>query len=99
MTPCTDCLKAQTAPQRKWFNPACLYCGSRMIQVLGRLPIAPAEIAQRRRQVLVDWATYGHTEQALRTLAKGPLAIAPQTEPSGPATPVASAPQVKAKRP
>ena len=69
-----------------------------MIQHLGTLPIAPSAITQRRRQVLLDWAEYGHTEQALRALAKGPLAIAPPVEPSGPVTPAASANPVKAKR-
>ena len=98
MTPCTDCTKAQAAPLRNWFNPACLHCGARMIQHLGTLPIAPSAITQRRRQVLLDWGEHGHSEQALRALAKGPLAIAPQTEPSGPVALSASVPQAKPKR-
>jgi hypothetical protein len=40
----------------------------------------------------------GHNEAQIRALAKGSLAITPPPEPLGPATPVASAPQVKAKR-
>ena len=59
------------------FNPACLHCGARLIQYLGTLPIAPAECAQRRRAVLADWMAHGHAESDLRSLAKGPLAIAP----------------------
>lgn len=77
MQPCPNCIKAQIAPQRTWFNPACLHCGARMIQHLGRLPIPASEIAQRRRQVLLDWAEHGHSEKDLRALAMGPLAIAP----------------------
>jgi hypothetical protein len=77
MTPCPNCNTAKINPRFAWFNPACLHCGARMIQHLGSLPIASSEIAQRRRQVLLDWAEHGHTEQALRQLAKGPLAIAP----------------------
>ena len=79
--PCPNCQTAKTHPQHNWFNPACLHCGARMIQHLGRLPIAASEIAQRRRQVLADWTAHGHTEAQLRALAKGPQALAPLPEP------------------
>ena len=96
--PCPNCITAATYPQHRWFNPACLHCGARMIQHLGCLPIAASEITQRRRQVLLDWAAHGHSEKDLRALAKGPLAIAPLPAPVTPATAQASAPPVKAKR-
>jgi hypothetical protein len=59
------------------FDPACLYCGARLIQRLGTLPRPKDEIVTRRRQVLADWMRYGHPEDQLRSIAKGPTPLAP----------------------
>jgi hypothetical protein len=59
------------------FNPACLYCGARMIQHLGTLPITPGECKARRLAVLRDWAQFGHCETTIRALVPGPLCIGP----------------------
>jgi len=34
-----NCEAATEAPDHRWFNPACLYCGARYIQLLGRRPL------------------------------------------------------------
>jgi hypothetical protein len=64
------------------FTPACVYCGARLIQRIGLLPIPPSEITARRRVVLRDWMAHGHSEQNLRQFAKGSTALgpAPSTE-------------------
>jgi hypothetical protein len=98
MTPCPNCIKAATYPQYRWFNPACLHCGARIIQHLGTLGLSPDSCATRRRANLADWMAMGHNEAQIRSLAKGPLAITPPPEPLGLATPAASVPQAKAKR-
>lgn len=63
------------------FSPACLHCGARLIQRLGTLPRPRDEITARRRAVLSDWMAYGHSEQELRKLAKGPVPLAPELLP------------------
>lgn len=52
------------------YTPACLYCGARLIQSLGRHRRPREEIADRRRAVLSDWMAHGHSEIELRRLAK-----------------------------
>lgn len=52
------------------YNPACLYCGARLIYRIGRLQAPREVIQQRRRTVLADWMGYGHSEADLRALAK-----------------------------
>ena len=81
---CANCDIARTFPGYRWFCPACVYCGARLIQHLGTYRITTQECVQRRRVVLADWMAHGHTEAQLRALAKGPLAIAPAqaSEPS-----------------
>jgi hypothetical protein len=78
---CSNCERAKICPAHAWFNPACRYCGARLIQHLGLLLISPAEIATRRRANLADWVAAGHSEAEIRALAKG---LHPCT---GPATP------------
>jgi hypothetical protein len=67
---CNDCQATRESPAHRLFNPACLHCGARLIQRLGKLPRPKEEIASRRRQVLTDWMAYGHAEGQLRALAK-----------------------------
>ncbi len=96
MTPCPDCTKAQTNPQHRLFNPACLYCGARIIQHLGTLPISTSEIATRRRTNLADWVAHGHSEAQIRALAKGALCTGPLA--TGPASISACVDPPKTKR-
>lgn len=79
MTPCSDCQIAKTFAAHPLFNPACLYCGARIIQHLGTLPIASSEIATRRRANLADWVVQGHGEAEIRKLAKGALCTGPES--------------------
>ncbi len=81
--PCDDCNATREAPAHRLFNPACLHCGARLIQQLGKLPRPRDEITARRRKVLADWVAYGHAEADLRELAKGALALAPEPEKRG----------------
>jgi DNA recombination-dependent growth factor C len=62
-----------------------------MIQLIGKLPIPPAVITQRRKAVLSDWVSHGHNEAEIRALVAGPLAIGPERT-------TVSAPQTKTKR-
>ncbi len=75
--PCSQCHTATSFPTYRWFNPACLHCGARLIQHLGQLPIAASECKARRQKVLKDWLSYGHSEAELRALVKGTHAVAP----------------------
>jgi hypothetical protein len=52
------------------FDPACIYCGARLIQRIGKVGNTNAEITQRRRVVLADWMALGHDEAEMRELAK-----------------------------
>ena len=78
MTWCTDC-KAASETSGLWaqHNPACLHCGARLIQRLGKLRTPTSEqITARRKAVLADWIAHGHSELQIRALVKGPLAVA-----------------------
>lgn len=74
---CTNCETARTFPEYRMFDPACLHCGARLIQLLGRLPIGASECTARRRNELAIWLHHGHQEADLRSLAKGPIPLAP----------------------
>lgn len=91
---CDCCKAAQEAPAYNLYCPACLWCGARLIQVLGTLPRPRDEIAERRRKVLADWGRYGHEESDLRRLAKQNPCFAP----SGPVEPMESALRKSARR-
>jgi len=78
--PCECCERARSFLDYRMFSPACLHCGARIIQLLGRMPIAQSECTRRRRENLADWVAWGHSEAEIRRLVKGPLAIAPEPE-------------------
>ena len=59
------------------FSPACIHCGARLIQRIGKLPIPQSSCTARRKAVLADWMAHGHDEATIRALVKGPLAIGP----------------------
>lgn len=77
---CPDCQSAkETNGLWTQFNsPQCPWCTARLIQRIGKLrsPTSDA-ISARRRQVLADALAWGHAEDAIRALAKGPLALEP----------------------
>lgn len=75
--PCACCAAASGSPTHRWFSPACLHCGARLIQQLATLDLSPDQLRRRRKAVLADWMAHGHAEQALRTLVKGPRPIGP----------------------
>lgn len=81
--PCQCCAATREAPAHAWFDPACLHCGARLIQRLGKLARPKDEITARRRKVLADWMAMGHAEEDLRRLAKGPVALAPEPQKRG----------------
>lgn len=74
---CDNCKVARDFPEYRLFNPACLYCGARMLQRLGRLSIPLSECTQRRREALAVWVKRGHSEPEIRRLYKGPPALQP----------------------
>ena len=59
------------------FNLGCIYCGARLIQRIGLLPISQTECRERRQSVLKDWVEYGHSETQIRTLVSGQPCIGP----------------------
>jgi hypothetical protein len=74
---CIDCHRASIGPGYPLHCPTCLWCGARLIQRLGKMPIPAADSIAMRRKVLADWVAMGHSEQELRRLAKGPTPLAP----------------------
>jgi len=77
---CKDALEWPGTVAARTYTPACLWCGARLIQALGKLRRPREEIAERRRKVLADWMAHGHSEAELRALAKGDaLPLAPES--------------------
>lgn len=76
------------------YDPACLWCGARLIRKLGAMSRPRAEITARRTNVLADWMALGHEEAELRRLAKLPACFAP----NGPGKPTESERRKSAKR-
>jgi len=89
--PCKPCQIARQVPAYPFFNLGCLYCGARLIQRLGGLPIARSQVAERRRENLAHWVAFGHSEAELRSLAKGSHCV-------GPVPTTVCAPQTLTKR-
>lgn len=75
--PCKPCQIAREFPEYRMFNPACLYCGARLIQRHGAKRISPQEVTALRKATLADWLQHGHSEAQIRALVKGPLAVRP----------------------
>lgn len=68
---CDDCLRSQAGPGWRLYDPACLWCGARLIQAIQGLKgrASPVRIEQRVNHVLLDWTHYGHNSQELMELA------------------------------
>ena len=75
---CDLCQIARHYPEHRFYSPACLHCGARLIQRLGMRRISISECTARRKAVLADWVAQGHAEAEIRRLVKGPLAIQPE---------------------
>ena len=97
-TPCECCQTAAQFPEYRMFTPKCIFCGARLIQLLGRLQIPVSECLDRRRAVLKDWVQWGHSEAEIRSLVKGPLAVEPPPSQSGPEKDTESASRKSQKR-
>jgi hypothetical protein len=69
--PCTDCLAArESRGAYRVYNPLCLYCGARILQMMPKVCSTNAETTQRRRAMLKVWVDLDHDEIELRELAK-----------------------------
>ena len=79
MPNCTSCAASREC-NGLWamHDPLCLWCGARIIQVIGKLAIPQAEATARRKVQLAHWLEFGHSESAIREAVKGPLAYAPE---------------------
>ena len=75
---CTCCMTARGFSEYRFYSPACVHCGARLIQRIGMRPISTSECTARRKAVLADWVAWGHPEAEIRRLVKGPLAIQPE---------------------
>jgi hypothetical protein len=78
--PCQDCSNARASSGYRIFDPLCLWCGVRLIQMLRTLNRPAAEIAKRQRVVLTDWEAQGHSRAEMLALVSGPLALEPVTK-------------------
>ena len=91
---CECCTNAKQSPDHRQFDPACLFCGARLIRRLSQFGLDRAALSERRRRVLADWMAYGHAESELRAWAKSPDCFAPD----GPEEKSESEPRSKTKR-
>ena len=67
---CECCQNARIGPAYATHDPACIFCGARLIWKIQRKPIPRDQKIERCRKVLQDWLHYGHSEAELRKLAK-----------------------------
>ena len=67
---CECCTAAKESPDHRMYDPACLWCGARLLRNLRRHPITTDQLKARRQTVLSDWMRYGHAEADLRAWAK-----------------------------
>jgi hypothetical protein len=75
---CTQCNTARDFAAYRFYSPACIHCGARLIQRLALRDISNAECTALRKVVLADWVAWGHNEAEIRRLVKGEPAIAPK---------------------
>ena len=89
---CDCCNKAREWPEHPMFNPACIFCGARIIQRAPAYATGATECSTRRTANLRIWVDdFGHDELEIRRMVKGPLAIGPEkpvaAEPLNPGKP------------
>lgn len=78
---CQQCETARGFAAYRFYSPACIWCGARLIQRLALRDISNAECTTRRKAVLADWVAWGHKEAEIRELVKGPPSLQPLPEP------------------
>lgn len=88
MRACDECSRARVGPDWRRFDPACIWCGARLIQRIKARPGAREELTRRMRAVLADWVALGHSEAEIRRLVAGPVPL----QPTGPVEKSESAP-------
>ena len=76
---CPDCRAARETNGlwRQYNTPQCMYCTARWIQMLPKIirTWTTERITAERRAALAAAVAYGHSEEAIRALAKGPMAL------------------------
>ena len=81
--PCGCCQRSKEGPGYTMFDPACHFCGARLIWRIQRLQIMREDKIRRCRVVLADWMTHGHSEMEIRRLAKlDAVPLAPESSPA-----------------
>lgn len=71
MSLCVECSRARESGfMWRMYDPACLWCGARYLQALGRRQLGESVIRSRRSHVLDVWHAQGHSREELRSLAK-----------------------------
>jgi DNA-directed RNA polymerase subunit RPC12/RpoP len=74
---CADCSAArETLAKWPYFDPLCVYCGSRIVQRLRKVNCTQAEIKQRQQAALEVWSKF-HPMAELLELVSGPLSFEP----------------------
>lgn len=75
---CQSCKWAAESPGYAWYCTGCLWCGARLIGSIDAIRGLTVErVRERKRKVLADWMAMGHSETAIRELAKGPPCFQP----------------------
>lgn len=74
---CDDCARTRNGPGWNFFNPACIWCGARLVGRLRKLPRRPGEIQARQAKVLEDWASYGHSKDEMLALSHDECPVSP----------------------
>ncbi len=82
--PCNCCSIARDFPTYKSFNPACIWCGARILVSLGLRGIGVTECRVRRTAMLKVWVDWGHSEAEIRQLFKTATGLADVMEPAAP---------------
>jgi hypothetical protein len=73
--PCNCCSIARDFPTYKSFNPACIFCGARILMSIGMRRIGVTECRMRRTAMLKVWVDWGHSEMEIRQLFKNAVGL------------------------
>jgi len=61
-------------------NPACIYCGARLIQEIFKYRIPAADRTRQAKAALARWLQFGRDEAEIRRLVKLDTALEPEHE-------------------
>lgn len=78
---CPECAIATDFHEHRWFNPACLYCWARSIQLVGTFAWTKTRIYEERQRMLNEAEKAGFSRAEVRELAKGATALPTQAMP------------------